>query len=119
MENVIDLYRRRIAHAALNRLKNKTSGNLLIVNLPNGAIETVEITESVMTQLLRRFELMALGEFGNRKETESFIKVTYQNAIGINKNTEYLTESGKLIVDDLFKEVTDYVKQKHLSGGVQ
>ncbi|WP_313020619.1 hypothetical protein [Atlantibacter hermannii] len=119
MENVIDLYRRRIAHAALNRLKNKTSGNLLIVNLPNGAIETVEITESVMTQLLRRFELMARGEFGNRKETESFIKATYHNAIGINKNTEYLTESGKLIVDDLFKEVTDYVKEKHLSGGVQ
>lgn len=118
MENVIDLYRRRIAHAALNRLKNKTSGNLLIVNLPNGAIETVEITESVMTQLLRRFELMDRGEFGNRKETESFIKVTYQNAIGINKNTEYLTESGKLIVDDLFKEVTDYMKEKH-SGGVQ
>lgn len=119
MENVVDLYRRRIAHAALNRLKNKTSGNLLIVNLPNGAIETVEITKSVMTQLLRRFELMARGEFGNRKETESFIKATYQNAIGINKNTEYLTESGKLIVDDLFKEVTDYVKEKHLSGGVQ
>lgn len=119
MENVIDLYRRRIAHAALNRLKNKTSGNLLIVNLPNDAIETVEITESVMTQLLRRFELIARGEFGNRKDTESFIHATYQNAIGINKNTEYLTESGKLIVDDLFKEVTDYVKEKHLSGGVQ
>ena len=119
MENIIDLYRRRIAHAALTRLKNKTSGNLLIVNLPNGAIETVGITESVMTQLLKRFELMAQGEFGNQKETESFIKATYQNAIGINKNTEYLTESGKLIVDDLFKEITDYVKEKHLSGGVQ
>ncbi|WP_312774203.1 hypothetical protein [Atlantibacter hermannii] len=119
MENVIDLYRRRIAHAALNRLKNKTSGNFLIVNLPNGVIETVEITESVMSQLLKRFELLARGEFNNRKETESFIKSTYQNAIGINRNSEYLTESGKLIIDDLFKEVTDYVKQKHLSGGVQ
>lgn len=119
MENVIDLYRRRIVNAALNRLKNKTSGNFLIVNLPNGAIETVEITESVMTLLLKRFELHARGEFGNRKDTESFIKATYQNAIGINKNTEYLTESGKLIIDDLFKEVTDYAKEKHLSGGVQ
>ncbi|MDA3133824.1 hypothetical protein [Atlantibacter subterraneus] len=119
MENVINLYRRRIVNAALNRLKNKTSGNLLIVNLPSGAIETLEITESVMTQLLKRFEVLARGEFGNRKDTESFIQDTYQNAIGINKNTEYLTESGKLIVDDLFKEVTDYVKEKHLSGGVQ
>lgn len=109
MENVINLYRRRIVNAALTRLKNKTSGNLLIVNLPDGSIETVEITESVMTQLLKRFEVLARGEFGNRKDTESFIKATYQNAIGINKNTEYLTESGKLIVDDLFKEVTDYV----------
>lgn len=118
MENVINLYRRRIVNAALTRLKNKTSGNLLIVNLPDGSIETVEITESVMTQLLKRFELLARGEFGNRKDTESFIQATYQNAVGINKNTEYLTESGKLIVDDLFKEVTDYVKEKHLSGGV-
>ena len=118
MENVINLYRRRIVNAALTRLKNKTSGNLLIVNLPDGSIETVEITESVMTQLMKRFEVLASDEFGNRKDTESFIKTTYQNAIGINKNTEYLTESGKLIVDDLFKEVTDYVKEKH-SGGVQ
>ncbi|HFO8850629.1 TPA: hypothetical protein ACHKFL_004761, partial [Escherichia coli] len=30
----------------------------------------------------------------------------------------YLTESGKLIVDGLLKEVVDYVKEKYISGGI-
>lgn len=116
-QNAIEIYRRRIINAALSRLKRKTGGNLLIVKLPGGKIETVEITQSYMHQLLLRFEGLTCGEYG-RIEGKLVIKVAYQNSIEVNKDTEYLTEQGKLIVDELLNEVSDYVKEKYVSGGI-
>ena len=115
--NIIDTYRRRIANAALARLKRKTGGNLLIIKLPNKKIETVEVNDHFMNQLLLRFE--GLTRVGlSRYEGDSTIKKAYQNAIEINKHTEYLTDSGKLIIDELLSEVVYYVKKKHASGGI-
>lgn len=115
--NIIDTYRRRIANAALARLKRKTGGNLLIIKLPDNKIETVEVNEHFMNRLLLRFEGLTRGGL-NRYEGDTTIKTAYQNAIEINKHTEYLTDSGKLIIDELLNEVVDYVKQKHVSGGI-
>lgn len=112
----LDKYRHRIKNAALAWMKKKTGSNMLIINLPKGGIETVEITESFMESLLRRFEGLARGEFGTI-EGNKIINSSYQDAIGINKETEYLTESGKLIIDDLLMEVVEYVKEKHVGGG--
>ncbi|MEN0581525.1 hypothetical protein AAIG33_11240 [Phytobacter ursingii] len=120
MENknvLIEKYRNRIKNAALAWMKKKTGGNLLIINLPAEKIVTVEITEQYMDLLLRRFEALARGEFGTI-EGNKIINSSYQDAIGINKETEYLTESGKLIIDDLLMEVVEYVKEKHVGGGV-
>lgn len=119
MENknvLIEKYRNRIKNAALAWMKKKTGGNLLIINLPAEKIVTVEITEQYMDLLLRRFEALARGEFG-KIEGNKIINSSYQDAIGINKETEYLTESGKLIIDDLLMEVVEYVKEKHVGGG--
>lgn len=115
MTNMIERNRKRILNAALSRLQRKTGGNLLIVNLPADKIETVEITESFMNQLLLRFEFLVYGEYG-RKEGEDFIQSTYENSIEINRDTEYLTDSGKLIIDGLLQEVVDYAKKNHLNG---
>jgi hypothetical protein len=115
--NIIDTYRRRVANAALARLKRKTGGNLLVIKLPENKIETVEVNENFMHQLLLRFEGLTRGEFG-RSDGDSTIKTAYQNAIEINKQTEYLTDSGKLIIDELLSEVVDYVRDKHASGGI-
>ena len=120
MENknvLIEKYRNRIKNAALAWMKKKTGGNLLIINLPAEKIVTVEITEQYMDLLLRRFEALARGEFGTI-EGNKIINSSYQDAIGINKETEYLTKSGKLIIDDLLMEVVEYVKEKHVGGGV-
>ena len=120
MENknvLIEKYRNRIKNAALAWMKKKTGGNLLIINLPAEKIVTVEITEQYMDLLLRRFEALARGEFGTI-EGNKIINSSYQDAIGINKETEYLTESGKLIIDDPLMEVVEYVKEKHVGGGV-
>lgn len=78
--NIIDTYRRRIANAALARLQRKTGGNLLIIKLPDNKIETVEVNEHFMNQLLLRFE--GLTRCGlNRYEGDTTIKTAYQNAI--------------------------------------
>ena len=108
--NIIDTYRRRIATAALARLQRKTGGNLLIIKLPDNKIETVEVNKNFMLQLLLRFEGLTRAGL-SRYEGDTTIKTAYQNAIGINKHTEYLTDSGKLIIDELLNEVVDYVKK--------
>jgi len=115
--NIIDTYRRRIATEALARLQRKTGGNLLIIKLPDNKIETVEVNKNFMLQLLLRFEGLTRAGL-SRYEGDTTIKTAYQNAIGINKHTEYLTDSGKLIIDELLNEVVDYVKKKHASGGI-
>lgn len=115
--NIIDTYRRRIANAALARLQRKTGGNLLIIKLQNQKIETVEVNDQFMNRLLLRFEGLTRAGL-SRYEGDDTIKTAYQNAIGINKHTEYLTDSGKLIIDELLGEVVDYVKKKHASGGI-
>lgn len=117
MTESIAKYRNRIKNAALAWMEKKTGGNLLIVNLPGGKIETVEITESFMYSLLLRFESLVRGEFG-RTEGDKAINAAYDKAIEINKDSEYLTESGKFIIDDLLMEVVAYVKEKHASGGI-
>ncbi len=113
----IDKDRRRMVTAALRRMQRKTGGNLLIVDLPDGNITTIEITEQFINQLLLRFEGITRGELG-RVEGETEIRTAYQNAIGINQHTEYLTETGKLIIDNLLQEVIDYTKEKYISGGI-
>ncbi|MGP8848257.1 hypothetical protein ACT01T_05880 [Enterobacter asburiae] len=115
--NIIDTYRRRVANAALARLKRKTGGYLLIIKLPENKIETIEVNEHFINQLLLRFEGLTRGGL-SRYEGDATIKTAYQNAVEINKHTEYLTDSGKLIIDELLNEVVDYVKQKHVSGGI-
>jgi len=115
--NIIDTYRRRIANAALARHQRNTSGNLLIIKMPDRRIETVEVSENFMLQLLLRFEGLTRAGL-SRYEGDTTIKTAYQNAIGINKHTEYLTDSGKLIIDELLNEVVDYVKKKYASGGI-
>lgn len=115
MKEQIARYRKRILHAAMSRLQRKTGGQLLIINLPNGEIETVEITENFMTQLLLRFEGMTRGEFG-AEEGNTVIRTAYEQAVEINRDSEYLTETGKMIVEDLLNEVVEYVKENHASG---
>lgn len=113
---IITRNRNRIVNGAMTRLRRKTGGNLLIIKLPNKEIETIEVTESYMTQLLMRFEGVTRDQFG-RVDGNAVIKQAYENAISINRDTEYLTDSGKLIVDELLNEVIEYVKNKHASKG--
>lgn len=109
----IDTYRHRIATAALNRHHRKTESNCIIVNTPNGGMKTIELTVEFMEQLLRRFEMITRGEFGNTGG-DNFIQDAYLGALDINRNGERLTDSGKLIIDELIAEVIGYVKENDI-----
>ncbi len=115
--NTIDIYRRRIAIAALHRMKRKTGGYCLIINLPNDEIQTIAINEDAVKKLLIKFEKQVSSEFG--KESGEFIRKTYANSLDINGHTEYLTETGKLIIDELFSEVEAYAKSQYKRGAVK
>ncbi|EGT5204823.1 TPA: hypothetical protein JD203_08005 [Cronobacter sakazakii] len=110
MENSILTYRRRIIKAALLRHLRKTGGNAIVIKLPKGGITTIELTEVVMDGLLSRFELIARGEAGTSKGNET-IKDIYYRSLDVNGHGEYLTETGKLLVDELIAEMVAYAKK--------
>ncbi|EQB6692345.1 hypothetical protein ACYQ83_004130 [Salmonella enterica subsp. enterica serovar Newport] len=114
--NTIEIYRRRIAIAALERMKHKTGSNCVIVNMPDGDIHKIDFDEKSMLKLLMRFERQARNEFA--AEAETFIRQTYIKSVDINGHTEYLTETGKMIVDEIFSELIKHAKEKYVCGGI-
>lgn len=110
MNSVINTYRRRILKAALLRHQRKTGSTCIIVTMPKGGIKTLEITEIVMDGLLCRFENLARAEYGAVNGDKS-VQEIYRNAIDVNGLGEYLTESGKLLVDDLVDELVAHAKK--------
>ncbi|HGU6444644.1 TPA: hypothetical protein ACNABU_005403 [Citrobacter amalonaticus] len=114
--NTIEIYRRRIAIAALNRMKRKTGSYRLTVSLPDDNIQFIDIDEEAMLQLLLRFEKQARTEFA--AEAETFLRQTYMKSVDINGHTEYLTETGKMIVDEIFAELIKHAKEKYVCGGI-
>lgn len=116
-QNTIEIYRRRIAIAALHRMKRKTGGYCLVVNLPNKEMQTIELNEEAFQMLLVKFEKQALSEFG--KESPEFIRKTYLNSLDINGHTEYLTETGKMIIDELLSELEAYARKQYKREAVK
>ncbi|HDT6545818.1 TPA: hypothetical protein QFT03_002802 [Kluyvera ascorbata] len=108
--NSIEIYRRRIAIAALHRIKRKTGGYCLAINLPNKEIQTIELNEETFQKLLMKFEKQASSEFC--KESAEFIRKTYLNSLDINGHTEYLTETGKMIIDELLAELEAHARKQ-------
>lgn len=111
MDSLINTYRRRIIKSTLLRQQRKTGSTCIIINLPKGGIKTIELTEILLDGLLRRFEKMALSEYGNIDGVK-VIRGIYSNAVDVNGSGEFLTESGKLIIDDLIAELVEFAKKQ-------
>ncbi|MCE2003115.1 hypothetical protein [Enterobacter asburiae] len=112
--NTIEIYRRRVAIAALNRMKRKTGVFCLPVNMSDNNIHVIEINEESMLKLLQRFEKQARNEFN--AEAETFLRQTYMKCVDINDHTEYLTDTGKMIVDEIFAELIMHAKEMYMEG---
>lgn len=108
---VIGTYRRRILKAALLRHLRKTGSSCIVINLPKGGISTVELTEILLDGLLQRFEKLAVSEYGNIEGIKA-IRGIYSSAVDVNGRGEFLTESGKVLIDDLIAELVEYAKRQ-------
>lgn len=112
MNNLISTYRRRILKAALLRHQRKTGSSLLVIKLNKGGISTIELTEILLDGLLRKFERLALGEYGNVEGVKA-LKGIYSNSVDVNGSGEFLTESGKELIDELISELVEFVKSRN------
>lgn len=115
MDNLILTYRRRILKAALLRHQRKTGSTCIVISLPKGGMTTLELTEIVMDGLLSRFEKEINSEFGST-EGNKFLREIYRGAVDVNGGGEFLTESGKLIIDELLNELVRFAKSRAMQG---
>lgn len=116
MNNTIKVYRRRILKATLLRHQRKTGSACIVISLPKGGITTLELTEIIIDGLLARFENIAKREYGII-DANKYICELYKNSIDVNGHGEYLTDSGKLLVDDLVAELVEHAKKVAIDAG--
>lgn len=111
MDKIIETYRRRILKSALLRHQRKTGSTCIIINMPKGGINTIELTEILIDGLLRRFEKIILSECGNIEGVKA-IRGIYSSAVDVNGSGEFLTESGKVLIDELISELVKFAKKQ-------
>ena len=107
----LETYRRRIYKAALLRHQRKTGSNCLVIKLNKDGINTVELTEILLDGLLRKFERLAISEYGSVEAVKA-IRGIYSNAVDVNGSGEFLTDSGKELIDELISELVEFVKKQ-------
>ncbi|WP_449556828.1 hypothetical protein [Huaxiibacter chinensis] len=112
---IIGTYRRRILKAALIRHQRKTGSTCIVISLPKSGITTLELTEIVIDGLLSRFEKLARGEYGSANGDKAIIAI-YKDAVDVNGYGEYLTESGKVLIDDLISELVNFAKKQKMEA---
>jgi len=110
MAEFIDIYRKRIIKSALLRHQRKTGSNCIIINKPMGEIKTIELTEILLEGLLHRFEKQALNEIGSVEGVKA-IRGIYSSSVDVNGHGEFLTESGKALIDELIAELVEFFKK--------
>lgn len=64
---------------------------------------------------MRRFEKLALSEYGNIDGVKA-IRGIYSNAVDVNGSGEFLTESGKALIDELISELVEFVKKQKVEA---
>ncbi|ECQ7479807.1 hypothetical protein A6B75_19380 [Salmonella enterica] len=111
MDKIIETYHRRILKSALLRHQRKTGSTCIIINMPKGGINTVELTEIIIDGLLRRFEKMIFSEYGNIEGVKA-IRGIYSCAVDVNGSGEFLTENGKVLIDELISELVEFAKKQ-------
>jgi len=115
--NVIETYRRRTLKAALLRHQRKTGSNCIVIKLNKGGINTVELTEILLDGLLRKFERLAISEYGNVEGVKA-IRAIYSSAVDVNGSGEFLTDSGKELIDELISELVEFVKKQKVEARI-
>lgn len=109
----IERYRNRQAAARFDAMVKKTGSNCVLVNLPDGTMATVEVSEQSLTEALKYFEGVVYGEY-RRSEAEELILQLY--SCNLSKHGDKLTEGGNVFMNDLIKQTVMMAKEQGISG---
>lgn len=109
----IERYRQRQAAARYEAMIQKTGSNCVLVNLPDGTMATVEVSEQSLTEALKYFEGVVYGQY-RRSEAEELILQLYSS--NLTKHGDKHTESGNAFMNDLIKQTVMMAKEQGISG---
>lgn len=109
----IERYRNRQAAARFESMADKTGSNCVLVNLPDGTMATVEVSQESLIEALKSFESVVHGEY-SRAESEELILRLYSS--NLSKHGDKLTESGNLFMNDLLKQTVMMAKEQGING---
>lgn len=62
---------------------------------------------------MREFERFASSEYENVKGVKA-IRGIYSSSVDVNSRGEFLTESGKELIDELISELVEFIKKQKL-----
>lgn len=111
---IIERYRNRQAAARFEAMTDKTGSNCVLVNLPDGTMATVEVSQESLIEALKYFESVVYGEY-RRAESEELILRLYSS--NLSKHGDKLTEGGNLFMNDLIKQTVIMAKEQNINGG--
>lgn len=107
----ISRYRNRLAAARFESMTQKTGSNCILVNLPDGTMATVEVSQGSLIEALKYFESVVYGEY-SRPESEALILKLYSS--NLTKHGDKLTEEGNAFMNDLIKQTVMMAKEQGL-----
>jgi len=108
----IERYRQRQASARYEAMIQKTGNHCILVNLPDGTMATVELSQQSLMDALKYFEGVVYEEYG-RTEAEELIITLYSS--NLTKHGDKLTEAGNAFMNDLIKQTVMMAKESGLS----
>ncbi|WP_440517418.1 hypothetical protein [Serratia sarumanii] len=102
-QDIIAKYRKRIIDARIASMEKKTGSHRILVNLPNGGMTTVELTEHKLNNWLISFETAVYDE-KKRAAAEPDIIEHYQACV--SNQCDRLSAFGNDFLNGLIKEMS-------------
>ena len=102
-QDTIAKYRNRIIEARLASMKKKTGSHCILINLPDGRMSTVELSESKLNDWLKYFELVV---YDGKKRTIAELEIIDHYQTCVSKHCDKLSEFGNNFVNGLIKEMS-------------
>ncbi|WP_208952533.1 hypothetical protein [Rahnella sp. ChDrAdgB13] len=109
----IERYRNRQAAARFEAMADKTGSNCVLVNLPDGTMATVEVSQESLIDALKYFESIVYGEYSRAESVELILRLYISN---LSMHGDKLTEAGNAFMNDLIKQTVMMAKEQGIDG---
>ncbi|PKH20206.1 hypothetical protein CIG19_18820 [Enterobacterales bacterium CwR94] len=106
----IERCRQRLVRVKLQDMKATTNTHNILIDLPDGSITTVELTEEILEKaLIKLFEAMVY-DTNKREKAEIHIIQTYQRCV--SKKFDTLTNTGNEFISAVIENLTEQAFQQ-------